>query len=200
MTFHLFPSNLRAARNMLVQLYMDLANFLLFQNNPSCSKHAKAAVQGPGDLPLVPKQPQSWSNQLFRYLVTFPLLPSNLSAVLNMLEQLYRDLTTFHLFSSNLRVVLNMLEQLYRHLATFHLFPSNLRAVLNMLQKLYRDLTTFPLAPKQPPSCSEHAAAAGTWRPSSCSQGSSEFFWTCWSSCTGTWRSSTCSQATSELF
>ena len=57
-TFHLFPSNLRAARNMLVQLYMDLANFLLFQNNPSCSKHAKAAVQGPGDLPLAHKQPK----------------------------------------------------------------------------------------------------------------------------------------------
>ena len=108
--------------------------------------------------------------KLYRYLVTFPLLPSNLlSAVLNMLEQLYRDLPLVpkqlqscskyateavqvpgdlplaSLFPSNLRIVLNMLEQLYRDLATFTLLTINLRAILNMVLKLYRHLATFLL-------------------------------------------------------
>ena len=33
MTCHLYPSKLRSVLNMLVQLYRDLANFLLFPNN-----------------------------------------------------------------------------------------------------------------------------------------------------------------------
>ena len=61
-TFPLLPSNLKAVLNMLEQLYRDLATFPLLTNNlKSYSKHAFPAVQAPGDLPLVLKEPQSCS-------------------------------------------------------------------------------------------------------------------------------------------
>ena len=57
-TFHLFPSILKAVLNMLGQL----------------------AVQVPGDLLLVPKQSQSFSKhgEAARYLATSPIFLSNL--------------------------------------------------------------------------------------------------------------------------
>ena len=59
-TFHLFSSNLRVVLNMLQQ--QAPGDLLLILKDPqSFSEHAGAAVQAPGDLPLVPKQPQSCS-------------------------------------------------------------------------------------------------------------------------------------------
>ena len=150
-----------------------------------CSKHAKAAVQVPDNL----IRPQTTSElfltccrqqlYLFTCLATFLLIPRNLRVVLNMLEQLYRDLATFLLFLPFLRAVLNMSQQVYRYLATFLLFPSNLRADLNMLQQLYRYLAIFP-----------------------CSQTTPELLITCCNAAAAkqTPKSSSYSQRTSELF
>ena len=63
------------------QLYKYLVNLPLVPKHPqSCSKHAGAAVQVPGDLLLVPKQSQSFSKhgEAARYLATSPIFLSNL--------------------------------------------------------------------------------------------------------------------------
>ena len=86
--------------------------------------------------------------QLFRYLVTFHLFPSNLKAVLNILQQLYRYLATFPLFPSNLskfstsalavRADLDILKHLYRYLAHFPCLSSYYKADLDTMEQLFR--------------------------------------------------------------
>ena len=88
-TFHLFPSILKAVLNMLGQLYRYLATFFLFPDNLGAflnmvwNNEYLGIQQG-----FIPQQLWSWSchteKQLYRFVVTLHLFQSNLRAVLNI--------------------------------------------------------------------------------------------------------------------
>ena len=109
-----------------VQVLGDLP--LVPKHPQSCSKHAGAAVQVPGDLLLVPKQSQSFSKHgeaavQCRYLATSPIFLSNWTA-------------TFELIWNNDFSIKGYSKVL-------HL--SNLGADLAILKQLCRCLVTFHL-------------------------------------------------------